>query len=294
MVLWSDYINVILITLCYIALCLYIVFMKSADEIKQNWNKYRCNPPYWIYSSNLTSDIEYCIQNTMNSTTTTAQNEFTSSISMLSNMAATFNEANMSNQASSSLLGDSLGNIAGNIMGVMNNVMMSMTKIVGGLLNMTNQVVGIMMTLLFILDGSMKTMNSLWAGPPGQAVRFIGSCFRKDTLIQVRRIDDNKIVAIDSVCVGDILSNGDVVVQVLCLPNIHNEVFYNINDIFVTGEHYIYDFIRNKWIKVKESEEAILTKQIDPFVYSLVTKNHTIPIKNCLFWDWEDDNILQF
>jgi hypothetical protein len=199
MVLWSDYSNMLLITLCYVALCLYIVFMKSADEIKQNWSEYRCNPPYWIYSSNIASDMQYCVQNTMNSTKTATQNEFMSSITMLTDMAATFNEANLSNQESSSLLGDSLGNITGNIMGVFNNVTMSMTKIISGIINMTGEVIGIMITLLYIMDGSMKTMASLWAGPPGQAVRFIGSCFHKNTVLLVleQNIQNHEAILIE-------------------------------------------------------------------------------------------------
>jgi len=279
--------------------------MKSADEIKQNWSEYRCNPPYWIYSSNIASDMQYCVQNTMNSTKTATQNEFMSSITMLTDMAATFNEANLSNQESSSLLGDSLGNITGNIMGVFNNVTMSMTKIISGIINMTGEVIGIMITLLYIMDGSMKTMASLWAGPPGQAVRFIGSCFHKNTVLLVLEQNKKNIknkykpVTIDNICVGDVLSNGDVVLKVLALSNIHREPYYtlscNINgekqDIYVTGEHFMYDKKKLTWTKVKNLEEAIKTDIIDDVVYSLVTHGHTIPIGECMFWDWEDDEL---
>jgi peptide methionine sulfoxide reductase msrA/msrB len=40
------------------------MYFRSILEIKDNWNIYRCNPPYWIFSENISKDFTYCVQNT--------------------------------------------------------------------------------------------------------------------------------------------------------------------------------------------------------------------------------------
>lgn len=43
-----------------------------------------------------------------------------------------------------------------------------------------------MITLLYILDGSTKTTQSMWKGPPGQMVRSLGKCFHPHTKIKLK------------------------------------------------------------------------------------------------------------
>jgi hypothetical protein len=47
-------------------------------------------------------------------------------------------------------------------------------KITMGIKDLMGKTVGIITTLLYVVDGSMMTMQSGWNGPPGQLVRSIG------------------------------------------------------------------------------------------------------------------------
>ena len=60
-------------------------------------------------------------------------------------------------------------------------------KIIIGIKDVIGKVIGIMVTLMYVLDGRIKTMQSSWNGPPGQMVRALGgSCFHPDTLILLK------------------------------------------------------------------------------------------------------------
>ena len=60
----NDYLNLIYVNLGFLAQITIMVYFKSVLEIKENWPLYRCNPPYWIFSQNISEDFTYCVQNT--------------------------------------------------------------------------------------------------------------------------------------------------------------------------------------------------------------------------------------
>jgi len=41
--------------------------------------------------------------------------------------------------------------------------------------DMVSKVIGIMASMMFILEGTVMTMESGWKGPPGQMVRFMST-----------------------------------------------------------------------------------------------------------------------
>ena len=102
---------------------------------------------------------------------------------------------------------------------------------------------------------------------------------------------------------GSELSDGGKVFAVLKVDNTKKEPLYRIKgkskngksetqDIFVTGEHFIFDKETNKWIQVKDYKNATIQKDfIIDYFSCLITTNRRIPIDNELFWDWEDDEL---
>ena len=60
----NNYLNLIYVNLGFLAQITIMVYFKSVLEIKENWPLYRCNPPYWIFSENISEDFTYCVQNT--------------------------------------------------------------------------------------------------------------------------------------------------------------------------------------------------------------------------------------
>ena len=55
--------------------------------------------------------------------------------------------------------------------GVLLNILISFQKILIVMRDMVNKIIGIFVTLMYIMQGAMFTMQSMWAGINGQMVR---------------------------------------------------------------------------------------------------------------------------
>ena len=151
--------------------------------------------------------------------------------------------------------------------------------------------------ILYVLDGSIKTMKSTWNGPPGKMVRAIGSCFHPDTKIKTKNGD---IYTMNDIPLGTELEDGAKVFSVLKIDNPNRVPFYKIDNgvngesIYVTGEHFIYDQDSDKFIQVKDYKNAVLQEtMIADWFSCLITTNRRIKIAEHCFWDWEDDELTQ-
>jgi hypothetical protein len=68
----------------------------------------------------------------------------------------------------------------------------------------------------------------------------------------------------------------------------NNDTFKD--DIIVSGSHLVYNPDINQFVHVKDLPESEIT-EIDCEVLScLITTDHTIPIGEWIFHDWEDSN----
>ena len=150
-----------------------------------------------------------------------------------------------------------------------------------------------MVSLMYILDGSIKTMNSTWSGPPGQMVRALGKCFHPDTKLKLK---NGSIKAMKNIDLGDILENGSIVESVMKIDNKRFSIpLYvikgegdNKENIYVTGSHLVFNNMTQKFCKVENYYKSLkCTKQTEWFS-CLITSDHKIQIGNELFWDWED------
>jgi hypothetical protein len=155
------------------------------------------------------------------------------------------------------------------------------------------KLIGIVTTIMYVLDGSIKTMSSAWAGPPGQLVKAIGSCFHPNTNITLA---NGKHYKMEDLPLGSELKDGSKVFAVLKIDNPKKEPLYKIKgleqDIYVTGEHFVFDKTNKKWIQVKKYFKAEIQPDFVPEYFScLITTNRRIAIDDELFWDWEDDEL---
>jgi hypothetical protein len=181
-----------------------------------------------------------------------------------------------------------------NVFGVFLNLIIEFQKITIGIKDLVGKIIGIMVTIMYLIDGSIKTMQSTWNGPPGQMVRALGgNCFLPETKIKLK---NGTIVPMKDLNLGDILENGSRVDALMKIDNKFNEKYYVIpkkgvdeSDIYVTGTHMIFDNLANKYVEVKDYHEAIQTDVIDTWFSSIITDDHKIKIGKKNFWDWEDD-----
>ena len=288
----KHYLNFMYINLAFIAQIVCMVYFRSAADIKENWPLYRCNPSYWIFSDNLSEDFTYCVQNSQVNMMGYLLQPMNYMISGLTSVSSGLSESINNMRGMFSNIRQFVTKIIENVFGVFFNLIVELQKMIISIKDLVGKMIGIVVTILYVLDGSIKTMNSAWSGPPGQLVKAIGSCFHPDTLVKLKC---GQVVPMIKVPLGAELVDGSRVQSVMRLYNFDKSPFYqlaggvNRSNIYVTGDHFIYD--GNKWIQVKDCLSAIKTQQVADEVVCLITTNRNIRLGNRLFWDWEDDEL---
>jgi hypothetical protein len=219
--------------------------------------------------------------------------------SSLSNMMGGFmNDINNVRYMFSNIRGY-ISNIFQSIFGVFLNLVIAFQKIIISIKDIFGKTIGVMVSFLYILDGSIKTMGSAWNGPSGQLVRSLGKCFHPDTNITLK---NGNIVKIKDINLGDVLINGSVVQATMKIDNTDINTYedlyiiknngVNNEDILVTGSHLIYD--NGIFITVKEYKDAVKSEEKTNVLSCLITNDHKIQIGNKIFWDWEDHFIKNY
>ena len=293
----KNYFDFILINLAFMTQIFALIYFRAAADVKKNWPLYRCNPPYWVFSENISDDFTYCVQNTQINTMGYLLQPITYLISNLTSFSGELGESLNNIRKMLGGIRGFTGNIVENIFGVFFNLIIEFKKMVFSIKDIVGKLIGVVVTILYVLDGSIKTMNSTWNGPPGQMVKAIGSCFHPETKIKVKSGD---IYSMKDLPLGVELEDGSKVFSVLKVDNPDKLPLYKINNgvnnepIYVTGDHFILDPSTNKFIQVKDYKDAKI--QLKTEIYSnwfscIITTNRRIKINKHIFWDWEDDEL---
>jgi hypothetical protein len=139
-------------------------------------------------------------------------------------------------------------------------------------------------------------MESMWKGPPGETVRAL--CFKPDTLLQTK---NGEFVKMEDIKLGEILKNGSKVMANMKIHNLDEngeriQKFYKVSmgekgeDVYVTGEHLIYNPESKKFEHVNENQNYKETGVSSDYFSCLITSDHVILIGDNIFHDWEDSN----
>jgi len=292
----NNYLNFIYVNLGFIAQVTVMMYFKSILEIKQNWPLYRCNPPYWIFSENISEDFTYCVQNTQMNMMGYLLQPLNYMISSLTSIGSGFSESINNIRVMFSSIRNFVSDIIQNVFGVFLNLIVEFQKMIISIKDMVGKMIGIVVTIMYVLDGSIKTMKSAWAGPPGQIVQAIGSCFHPDTKVKLK---NGEIYSMKDLPLGAELEDGAKIFSVMRIANLDNDKLYKITDgingedIYVTGKHFIFNLETNKWTQIKDYPYALEQEEIKSEWFScLITTNRRIQIGKHLFWDWEDDELV--
>lgn len=288
-----NYTKFIYVNVAFILILLSLAYFRAATDIKDNWPLYRCNPTYWIFSTNISDDFQYCVQSSQLNSMNYLLQPLNYMVSSLGSVGGQMGESINNIRNMFNVIRNFVSSIIENVFGVFFNLIVEFQKIIISLKDMVSKMIGIVVTMLYVLDGSVKTMNSAWSGPPGQMVKALGTCFDPNTNI---RLKNGQIFTMENIPLGSEIEDGSKVFSVMKIDNPNKEVFYiipnkgiNNSDIYVTGEHYVYDNELQQWLQVKDYSKAILTNIIAPYFTCLITTNRRIQIGNQTFWDWEDD-----
>jgi len=268
-------------------------YLSSIKEIKDNWPLYRCNPMYMPLSDDMSKDFTYCVQNITSSFMGFLLQPITFITSTLATLGGSFSEQINSIRQMFDKIRTFVSSIIQSIFGVFLNIIIEFQKIIMGMKDLIGKTIGILVTLMYVMDGSLKTMNSAWSGPSGQLVKALGKCFYPETKVKLK---NGNIIAIKDINLGDILENGSIVYSTMKIDNKNNkEELYcikekgvNNENIYVTGSHLVFDGSTSKFIKVSNYSNATKSKLQTDWFSCLITSNNKIKIGSQLFWDWED------
>jgi len=285
----KNWFNFLYINVAFVLYILGVFYYSKIVEIKENWPLYRCNPLYMPLADNINENFIYCIQTMQSSYMDYLLQPIMYIVNILgSTIGGLVGQINAI-RAMFDKIRTFIPNIFSSIFSSFSTLIIEFEKISIGIRDMLGKITGVMVSIIYILDGSVKTMTSGY-----NFVSKIGKCFHPNTLV---KLQNNEIKHMKDLNLGDVLENGSIVESVMRINNKNNEIpFYvikkagvNGSDIYVTGSHYIYDIKSKKYIPVEKYSNAKLITDVNSDWFScLITSDHTIKIENETFWDWDD------
>lgn len=293
--------QLLLILILYGLFCFYLLTSNLKNNFKKNWPYYRCNPLVMPFAShfgvNPSKNFNYCVQNTQKSYMGHLLHPINYNMNILGNVTGSLSNSLNMTRAFINNLRNSITSITGNIFTTFLNILIEVQMMTINIKDLISKLVGVVTTLLYTMDGSMKTASSVWNGPPGSAIRAVGSfCFHPNTKV---KLQNGEIYKMKDLPLNSVLKNGAVVKAVMNISNLkkdgtQHEIFYEMNGednnkLYVTGSHLVFDKEKSKYVAVKNITNNKIDLKCDNLA-CLITDNHTIPIGEWIFHDWEDDN----
>jgi hypothetical protein len=282
----KNWLNFFYINLVFFLYILGIFYYSKYIEVKENWPLYRCNPLYMPLADDINTNFVYCIQNMQSEYMGFLLQPITFITSILGDTINSFVGQFQAVRAMFDKIRNFLPNIFGNIFSSFSVLIIEFQRIAIGIRDTMGKISGLMVTIMYLIDGSIKTMTS--------GYNFVsGKCFHPDTLVALK---NGEIKAMKDVNLGDVLVNDSIVESVMKINNKRDSIpFYvikgagvNDSDIYITGSHFVYDKTSNKFIKIEEYSNAELTNIKSDWFSCLITSDHKIHIGKETFWDWDD------
>ena len=289
----KNWMNFIYINLAFVLYIAGVFYYGQIAQIKANWPLYRCNPMYMYLADDIESNFVFCIQNMQTGFMGYLLQPLTYVTTSISSMLGGFSESINNVRGMFDKIRTLISSTIQSVFGVFLNLVIEFQKITISINDLIGKIIGTMVSLMYILSGSITTMNSTWNGPPGQMIRALGKCFYPETSVKLK---NGTIKAMKDIDLGDILENGSIVESVMKIDNKQNPIpLYvikgagvNKEDIYVTGSHLVLNNDTKQFIKTEDYFKAELSdKKIDWFS-CLITSDHKIQIGDETFWDWED------
>lgn len=290
----SDITLTIFIFIVFIILYIFNVLSIGIKKVSDDWPNYRCNPTVMpfasIFGHDPISNFTYCIQNMQTSYMGYLMQPLHYNFNVLGNLGANLTNDINNVRAFINNLRNFITDIIQKIFGVFLNILIEFQRLTINIKDLFGKLIGIMGTLMFTLSGSIMTMQSAWAGPPGQLARAL--CFHPETKVELKNGD---IIKMKDLPLNSILKNGARVCAVMNISNVNEngkqiEKLYTIDGIVVSGSHLVYNTQLKRFIHVEELNEAVVTDIKCDNLACLITSDHTIPIGKWIFHDWEDNN----
>ena len=295
----SDLTTTILIIFIFVLLYVFNILSVGINKIKEDWPLYRCNPVVMPFASffghDASTNFTYCIQSMQSNYMSYLMQPLMYNLDVIGDIGNSITNSINDVREFFNNIRNSITSIVQSIFGVFLNILIEFQRLTINIKDLFNKLIGILITLMYTLDGSVHTMNSIWAGPPGQLTRAL--CFHPETKL---RLKDDSLVCMKDIPLNSVLKNGTIVNAVMHISNLDEngkcvEALYKVNggekeDILVSGSHLIYDSSNGKFVQVEDFSQAEKTEILTETFTCLITSNHIIPIGKWIFHDWEDNN----
>jgi len=312
----SDLTLSIIIICIFLLLFIFNFLVVNIQHIKENWPVYRCQPlvmPFASFFGHDTSkNFAYCIQTMQKGFMNDLLKPVNFNIGLLTDVTDKLTVDMDYARVMINYFKYSAIDMFKNIFSSMFNMMVEIQRVFVITKDTIGKMVGIMVAVLHIVNGSFITMTSAWDGPPGELIRNI--CFHPDTNLE---LVNGELVEIKNAPLNGVMENNTRIVSIMHISNLDEngeliEKMYRVkrkrhlktkdkdintensnsdnDDIIVSSSHLIYDSTSKNFIQVKDCSFAELTDIKCETLTCLITSNHTIPIGGWIFHDWEDNN----
>ena len=170
----KNWFNFIFVNLGFIAFIFAVYITSALQDIKKNWPIYRCNPIYMPLADNVEENFAYCIQNIQTNFIGYLLQPINAAIAQTSDITAGLADDVNSCRGMFNNVRFNMGNIFGSIFGIFMNLTIEIQKIIMNIKDMLNKTMSVVVTMLYILEGSIQAQQSMWTGPPGALIRSLG------------------------------------------------------------------------------------------------------------------------
>lgn len=290
----KNIVNFIIVNLAFLSMTLMIFYWSMVDGIKKDWPNNRCNPIFMGFADNVQENFQYCVMQSQSGFMGYLLEPLYNVTGSLADVGGSLAGSVAGTSDMIDYLRTSITSVVGNIFTVFLNIIIEFQRITISMKDLMQKMMGVMAVMMYILSGSVLTMQSLWAGPVGQTVKALGSvCFHESTKL---RLKSGKLVCIKDLQINDILQDETVIYCVMKIKNNRNEHLYVFKgkgedgeDIIVSESHYVN--YNDNWIQAKYHPKAKRYKETAIILYNLMTSTNKIPIGEMLFSDYNDDLI---
>ena len=296
-----EWIVFLFINIFFVALWSRVYLTVTFQNIKMNWPKYRCNPLFMPMSDDPMKDFNTCTQQVMGNFMKQLMQPIMYLVNGLSKITNLFDGNILNIRKMFNYIREQVMFIIKSLFNVFMSLIVEFQRLIVSIKDLVMKVIGIVTVMINLIDGSVKTGQSAWNGPPGQMIREVGnlSCFHPETLVE---LNDKTIKPMKDLDLGDVLKDGSLIKSVMKFKDCSKETYYKFenkgvqgSNLFVTGRHFVLDKSKNTFVHVENHPEAIEMKDMDvEIVYCFITSTHLIGIGEMTFWDWEDDCMYSF
>lgn len=297
----SNWIMAIYIILIFVLMFCINIFVINYNKIKDNWNDYKCSPLVMPFAGSFgvdpTTNFTGCVSAMQGDFMKIFMQPIEYVVSLLGDSATEFMGAIQNIRSVLDNVRTFLSSILESIFGIFLNVILEMQKLIISIKDLVGKLIGLLVTSLYMMDASVKTMQSIWNGPPGQLLNAL--CFHPKTQVKLKT---GKVLEMDQVKIGDVLENGSEIFATMIIKNKKNNQYLsqmykfengtNNTPIYVTDGHLVKNQL-GKFIYVKDHPDSVHSPDMNnDSLICFITNDHIIKIANYEFGDWEDEGTL--